>query len=481
VLAATLLGYAFLTKMLQGVIVVPAFALAYLVAAPTSVRKRVLHLFAAGGALIVAAGWWVALVELWPAGSRPYIGGSTNNSVLQLIFGYNGFGRLTGSDNNGTPGGNGGGGFSSGSTGWLRMFDSDMGTQISWLLPAALIAVVALAWQTRRRPRTDALRASVIVWGGWLLVTGVVFSFASGIIHPYYSVALAPAIAAMVGLGVVELWRARAAEFARWTLAGLLAATAVWTDVLLGRADWHPELRWIVLLGGAGAVAAVLAGSRLKAVVAAPLIAITLLVAPAAYSLQTAATAHTGSLPTAGPASAGGFGAGPGGFGGAPGGGGFGGPPNGQAGQLPTGRTGAGQLPTGRLPTGGAGGGMAGGLGGAASVSSALKTALEANASDYSWVAATTSSNEAGSLELTTGKAVMAIGGFNGTDNAISLAAFKQLVAAGRIHYYVADGQGFIGSTQANTTSAYTIQHWVESTFTATTIGNTTVYDLTAS
>jgi 4-amino-4-deoxy-L-arabinose transferase-like glycosyltransferase len=469
VLAGTLLGFAFLTKMLQGLIVVPAFALAYLVAAPTSVRKRVLHLLAAGGALIVAAGWWVAVVELWPAGSRPYIGGSTNNSVLQLIFGYNGFGRLTGSDNNGAPGGNGGGGFSSGSTGWLRMFDSDMGTQISWLLPAALIAVVALAWQTRRRARTDALRASVIVWGGWLLVTGIVFSFASGIIHPYYSVALAPAIAAMVGLGVAELWRTRSAEFARWTLAALLAATAVWTDVLLGRADWHPELRWIVLLTGAGAVAAVLAGSRVKALVAAPLIAITLLVAPAAYSLQTAATAHTGSLPTAGPSSTSGFG----------------GPPTRQTGQLPTGQlpTGQlpmGQLPMGQLPMGGTGGGMAGGLGGAASVSSALRTALEANASDYSWVAATTSSNEAGSLELATGQAVMAIGGFNGTDNAISLAAFKQLIAAGKIHYYVADSQGFIGSTQSNTTSAYTIQQWVESTFTATTIGNTTVYDLTS-
>jgi 4-amino-4-deoxy-L-arabinose transferase-like glycosyltransferase len=492
VLAGTLLGFAFLTKMLQGVIVVPAFALAYLVAAPTSLRTRLLHLLSAAGALVVSAGWWVALVELWPAGSRPYIGGSTDNSVLQLIFGYNGFGRLTGADNNGTPGGNGGGGFSSGSTGLLRLFGTDMGSQISWLIPAALIATVALLWQTRRRKRTDALRASVIVWGGWLLLTGIVFSFASGIIHPYYTVALAPAIAALVGIGVVELWRARETEAARWSLVALVAATALWTYVLLGRASWHPELRWIVLVAGLLAVGAILAGSRIKAVVAAPLITLTLLAAPAAYSLQTAATAHSGALPTAGPAQTS-SGRGPGGgvrggLGGTPPGGGQL-PAAGQrpaAGQFPGGRLPGGQSQTGtmpggtaRVPTARAGGGTPGGLGGAASVNSDLVAALKANAGDYRWVAATTSSNEAGSLELATGDAVMAIGGFNGSDNAITLTQFKTLVADGKIHYYVADGSGFIGSTAADTTAAYTIQQWVEQTYTAKTIGSSTVYDLT--
>jgi 4-amino-4-deoxy-L-arabinose transferase-like glycosyltransferase len=477
VLAGALLGFAFLTKMLQGLIVVPAFAWAYLLAAPTPLRRRVLHLAAAGGALIVAAGWWVALVELWPAGSRPYIGGSTNNSVLQLIFGYNGFGRLTGADNNGTPMGNGGGGggFSSGSTGWLRLFGADMGTQISWLLPTALIAGVALTVLTRRRPRTDAVRASVLVWGGWLLLTGIVFSFASGIIHPYYTVALAPAIAALVGIGTVELWQARDSRVARMTLAVLVIVTAVWTDRLLRRADWHPELRWIVLSAGFAAAAVLIAGRHVKAIVVAPLVALTLLVAPAAYSLQTTATAHTGSLPTAGPAAMGGFGGGPGGPGGAPRGGFDGMPPMGQ--QPPAGQ----QPPTGQLPTGQSrAGGAPGGLGGAASVTSRLTAALRKDASSYAWVAATTSSNEASSLELASGAAVMSLGGFNGTDPAITLARFEQLVAAGKVHYYIADGQGFIGSTAANTSTAYQIQQWVEKTFTSRTIGGTTVYDLTA-
>ena len=155
-LAGALIGFAFLTKMMQGLLVVPAFAIAYLVVAPTGLGTRIKHLLVAGVAMIVAAGWWVALVELFPASARPYIGGSTDNNILELVFGYNGIGRLTGSSNNGNVSG-GTGGFSSGQTGLTRLFGSEMGAQISWLLPAALIALGATAWLTRQRPRTDRL------------------------------------------------------------------------------------------------------------------------------------------------------------------------------------------------------------------------------------------------------------------------------------------------------------------------------------
>ncbi len=491
VLAGALIGLAFLTKMLQGLLVVPAFAVAYLVAAPTTVRKRLLHLLAAGAAMVVAAGWWVALVQLWPAGSRPYIGGSTDNSVLQLVFGYNGLGRLTGADNNGAVGGagTGTGGFSSGETGLARLFSTEMGAQISWLLPAALVALVALGWLTARCPRTDALRASAIVWGGWLLVTGLLFSYAGGIIHAYYTVALAPAIAALVGIGTVQLWRARDRDAARWLLAALIASGALWTFALLGRVDWHPELRWIGLLAGTAADVAVLVPRLTRAAVVAPLTALTLLIAPTAYAIQTAATTHTGALPTAGPSS-GGFGGAPGGTrpggtrpgGGAPanGTGTGGGVPGGPA-VPPGGRTGQGH-PSGPGNPGAAGGragGGMGGLGGASTLSSTLTKALRAGASDFRWAAATTSDNNAASLELATGEAVMSLGGYNGTDDAITLAQFASLVRAGEVHYYVADGDGFIGSTAADTSTAYAIQQWVTSTFTARTIGGSTVYDLT--
>jgi 4-amino-4-deoxy-L-arabinose transferase-like glycosyltransferase len=510
-LAGALLGLAFLTKMLQGLLVVPAFGAAYLVAAPTGLARRIRHSLIAFAALIGAAGWWIALVELWPGASRPYIGGTNTNSILELTFGYNGIGRLTGSSNNGSVNG-GTGGFSSSETGWTRLFGSEMGTQISWLLPAALVAIGALIWLTWRRPRTDILRASVIVWGGWLLVTGVVLSFASGIIHPYYTVALAPAIAACVGIGVGMLWRARSQDVARWLLAGIVAVGAWWTFDLLGRANWHPELRWLVLLAGAVGVATVMmpAGlGRRVGVVAVPAIGLALLAGPTAYAVQTASTAHTGAIPSAGPGSAGGFGGGgfgggrggvagagpgggPGGTGGGTGGfgggaGGFGGGAGGFGGaNAPTGATGTGATGTGAAPTnragggpGGGGGGGGGGLGGATTVSSALKAALNAGASNYTWVAATTGDNEAASLELGTGNSVISLGGYNGTDPAITLAAFEKLVAGGKVHFYVADASGFIGSTSAQGSTAYQIQQWVEANFTAQTVGGTTIYDLT--
>jgi 4-amino-4-deoxy-L-arabinose transferase-like glycosyltransferase len=175
------------------------------------------------------------LVELWPAGSRPYIGGTNGNSIFELIFGYNGIGRLDGTSNNGSPGG-GTGGFSSGQTGLGRLFGSEMGSQISWLLPAAFISLAGVLWSTRAAPRTDRLRASALLWGGWLVVTAAVFSFASGIIHPYYTVALAPAIAALVAIGVVALWHSSG-----WT-STILVVSAVWTFELLGRSTWHPWL-----------------------------------------------------------------------------------------------------------------------------------------------------------------------------------------------------------------------------------------------
>ncbi len=477
ILAGALIGFAFLTKMLQGMLVVPGFAAAYLVAAPTTLGRRIKQLLLGAAAMIVAAGWWIVLVELTPASARPYIGGTNTNSILELTFGYNGLGRLDGGSNNGNVSG-GTGGFSSAETGWTRLFGSDMGSQISWLLPAALIAIGALGWLTWKRPRADRLRASLILWGSWLLVTGLVLSFASGIIHPYYTVALAPAIAALVGIGVVELWRARANEVARCILAVLIAAGSWWTFELLGRTDWNGWLRWLVLLTGGGAVVLALTPAsitRWGQWLMAPLIAVTLLAGPTAYSIQTASTAHSGAIPSAGPATTAGFGGGrPGGGtrptagqggGGAPrGAGGAGGGFGGNTGTQPT--------------TGGFGGGAVGGLGGASTVSAALQAAFAANASKYLWVAATTSDNEAASLELGTGESVMALGGYNGTDPAISLAAFKLLVTSGKVHYYVADSSGFIGSTSAQGSTAYQIQQWVEANYTAQTIGGTTVYDL---
>ena len=472
VLAGALVGFGFLAKMMQAFLVLPAFALAYLVAAPTSLWRRVWHVLAAGAAVVVSAGWYVALVELWPASSRPYIGGSQNNSLLELIFGYNGFGRLTGDESGGL-------GNTNQDAGWSRLFGSDMGGQISWLLPAALMALVACLVLTRRAAGTDLTRAALIVWGGWLVVSGLVISLSEGIIHGYYTVALAPAIAALIGIGAVHLWRHRAMP----VLAAMVGATAIWGYVLLGRvSDWHPWLRYAVLFGGLAA-AALLAAARLlskRLVATAGLVAVlACLAGPFGYSVATAAQAHSGAIPSAGPAGAS-TGVGGGRPGGTPGstqgGNGFGGnqSTNGRQFNGGTGtQTGGGQF----------GGGMRGGGGGMALLDASTPGAelvklLSANASQYTWVAAVTGSNSAAGYQLATRYPVMAIGGFNGTDNYPTLAQFKKYVAAGKIHYYIAGSGMGMGSSSGSQASSQ-IETWVKAHFSGKTVNNVTIYDLT--
>ncbi len=484
-----LVGLGFLTKMLQALLVVPVFALVYLVAAPTPVRRRILQLLAGGAALLVSAGWWVAAVQLVPASMRPYIGGSQGNSVLELALGYNGFGRLTGNENGSVGGGNGWG-----STGLTRMFGTDIGGQIAWLLPAALILLAVGLVLLRSRPRTDLQRSALLVWGGTLLLTGLVFSFMAGIFHQYYTVALAPSIGALVGIGTALVWRRRSTWLGAGVLTAVVATTAVWSSVLLARsATFLPWLRPLVLFGGLVATAGFLAARLLTVRLLVPAAALAVaasLAGPAAYAIQTVGQGHTGSIVTAGPdVASGGFG---GRFGGAPGPFGgqrrLGGQGSGAPGTLPGGAAaGAGRFrgfggsavgPTGGF---GAGGGMGGLLDGA-SVNSALAQALSSDASSYTWVAATVGSQNAASYQLATQQSVMAIGGFNGTDPSPTLAQFQAWVAAGRIHYFIpgmtGGGRAAAGSGTADV--AAQITSWVEQSFASSTIGGTTVYELTA-
>jgi 4-amino-4-deoxy-L-arabinose transferase-like glycosyltransferase len=530
VLAGVLLGFGFLTKMAQAFLVLPGFGLAYLWAGPARLRRRLWQLLAGLGGVIAGGGWWVAIAELTPAADRPYFGGSTNNNILQLALGYNGLGRLDGSETGSVGGGagaGGGGGFG-GSTGLLRLFGSEFGGQVSWLIPAALLSLVALLWVSRRAARTSRVRAFALLWGGWLMVTGLVFSYMQGIIHPYYMVALAPAIGALVGVGAMALWQAGLPVAGRIAAAAGVLGTGVWAYALLDRTPgWLPWLRWTVLIAGVLGAAALFAvpalfrgadrdgadrdggdraGRRRAPVLAFAPLALALVAGlggPLAYSLDTAATTHTGAIPSAGPAVAGSFG-GPGGAGGGPGGaGGFG--PGTRAG-TGTGSAGAGSGASGSaggagasgLPgaaagsgtsgsagsragipgsSGGGGGvGGGGGLSGSTQVSSALIRLLEQDASKYNWIAATEGSQSAAPIELATGgDGVLAIGGFNGTDPAPTLAQFEAMVAKGEIHYYVGQGSNSFGGGSGSSA----IAAWVAAHFKAQTVGGVTVYDLT--
>ncbi|WP_375406764.1 glycosyltransferase family 39 protein, partial [uncultured Amnibacterium sp.] len=320
--AGAAVGFAFLTKQLQAFLILPVLVGVYLYASPRTIGVRFLHLFGALGTLIVSAGWWVALVTLVPASMRPFIGGSQSNSFLELTFGYNGLGRLTGDETGSVTGGGGTttGGSMWGETGIGRLFSSEFGTQVAWLLPAALALLVVGLVVLRRRPRIDGARAVVLLLGGTLIVTAVAFSFGAGIIHPYYSVALAPAIGGLVGVGAWLLWERRGAVWARIVAAVVVLGTTWWSVVLMSQAaDFLPWLRVVVVTAGVlGAVALLLSPyARLLAPIGAAAALIAALTAPLAWSVNTTLTAHTGSLPTAGPAVASaGFGGGRGGFGG---------------------------------------------------------------------------------------------------------------------------------------------------------------------
>ncbi|RYU11003.1 ArnT family glycosyltransferase [Nocardioides iriomotensis] len=454
-LAGALVGFAFLTKMLQAFLVLPALALVYLLAAAVPVGKRFLHLLVACGAMVLAGGWWIAIVELWPAASRPYIGGSQTNSILELTLGYNGLGRLTG-DEEGSVGGMGGWG----TTGLLRMFGTDIGGQVAWLLPASLLLLGAGLWFTRSAERTDRVRAGLVVWGGWLLVTALTFSFMAGIFHAYYTVALAPAIAALVAIGAHLLWQRRDSLAASLVLGSAVAAACGLTWVLLDRTpDYLPWLRWaVVLVGFPAALGLALRPylDRRLALAAAATALVAVLAAPAAYSVSTAATPHTGSIPSAGPSA---------GLGGGPMGGGM-------PGGAMTGRG----TPPGAMPGGATNGGLLEG----SEPSATLTDLLLQDADSYTWVAATTGSNSASGYQLATEEPVMAIGGFNGSDPSPTLAQFQQYVADGEIHYYVSGGGtgGGPGGMGAGGSTSSDIATWVSENFAAQTVDGVTVYDL---
>lgn len=508
-----LLGFGFLTKTFQAFLVVPFFGLAFLLLASTTLRRRIIGSLVALGSMVLAGGWWVAVVELMPASKRPYIGGSQTNSFLELTFGYNGFGRLSGNES-----GSLGAGGNNSPTGLTRMFTTEMGGQISWLLPSALILLVMGLVLRGRARRTDTRRAAYVVWGGWLLVTLLTFSFMAGIFHAYYTVALAPAIAALVGMGGAEAWDRRDMTIGRVTMAAAGAAASTWGFILLSRTDAYGDWLRVLVLGlGMGCSLMILASAWLHEKTLPLMVAGTVvagLAGPTAYSLTTVQSGHTGSLVTAGPSTGG-----MGGMGGRPGGGGQGGPggtrgqgtgtaqgaqagqntqgnQNTQGSQAANGTTQGGpasqstqgtQSQTtqgdGGTMAGAPGGGMGGGVGSlldATTPNTQVITALSSNASSYTWVAAAVGSQSAAGLQLGTGHAVMALGGFNGTDPSPTLAQFQAYAKSGKIHYVLASsGMSGMSGQSGTTTTASQILTWVKAHYKLVTIGGTSFYDLT--
>jgi 4-amino-4-deoxy-L-arabinose transferase-like glycosyltransferase len=440
--AGVALGFAFLAKMLEGVMVMPALVAAYLVAAPVRLRVRVAHLLGAAAAFTVSAGWFVLLTMVWPASSRPYLAGSTDNDFMNLVLGYNGLARVLGRNHrvltaaSAGPGGLANfGGFGGRSQGISRLLSGEFALEMGWLVPAALLAAVVTIVGRGRTPRTDPVRAGAILFGGWFLVDGLVLSFMHGTIHAYYTLSIAPPVAAIFAIGVQQAWARRGNLRWRICLVAILLLGGGWGWWLLGRSamSW-PALRWSILTTTLASAALLMRWApRLRGHVVPALLAVALagaLGGPAAYALATLGASHQGIGPSVGPS-----------------------------------RTGYSGFPRIGNPK--------------------LDALLEETHTP--WSAAIDRSLPAAGLELSTGTAVMAIGGFSGTDPAPTLQQFEDDVAHRRIAYYLAPRGSAKGAVAHDEDDAEVsarphadILRWVRGHFHATTVGGVTAYDLSA-
>lgn len=391
VVTGVLLGFAFLTKMLMGLMVLPAFGLVYLLCGPPRLRRRVLQLLAAFGGLVVSAGWWVAIVELWPTATRPHVGGTANDSWIDLILS-----RSAGILETTAQGAN-----LSGAPGWLRIFNHQLGGQVAWLLPLALVGLLAGLAVTLRARQTDRLMAGYLLWGVWSLVMIAAFDIASGTLHSYYTVLLAPGVAALAGAGAVELWHlGRRRRWFAWLLPAVIAGTALWSTVLLGRVSGYiPGLATAVLalglVGAAGLLLLLLLPpgtrpsqcrlSEIATLAMVSLCVVALLAGPFAYSASTIGRTVTGNAAAAGPRTSG---------------------PNSSS-------SSASDL----------------------SVDMDFLAYLERNREGAKYLVAVQATSESVPIILATGKAVVTIGGYKSRDPFPTVTELKSMVASGDLRY----------------------------------------------
>ncbi|WP_142057549.1 glycosyltransferase family 39 protein [Pseudarthrobacter sp. B4EP4b] len=447
VMAGALLGLAFMTKQLQGMLSVPALGLAFVLFSPQPWARRLATAAVAISALIVTGGLWMTVVDLLPAGDRPYVGGSPSNSVIELTFAYNGVDRIVTNDVmpeavqvpiQFRP--------VESDAGLFRLLNANYNQEASWLLVGALLAVCLLAVRWNKLSRHLPIRPLVLLSGIWLMTAFLLLSFMGDQIHTYYTATLAPPLALVLGLTLDTLVSNRDSPLTRLggATVALIALLSSWL-ILTGTAEWPNWLPTAVLGIGIAAIAAlVIKPPTLKMErVAAWFLAASLLCGPLATSVHNVTVGFNGSNPLSGvltknPATISHF--------------------------MESLRNNelvwAHDIAFGRVPD------------------TAVVDAL-ADARDCTWAAASYASQTAARLQLESGRAVMPLGGFAGSDPSPTLEDFKEKVAAGEICYLVQQ-EAFL-EVQASEGASTAISHWVQQNFASEKLGNTTVYRLTKS
>jgi 4-amino-4-deoxy-L-arabinose transferase-like glycosyltransferase len=394
--------------------VVPGIVAAYAWVAPRGRRAAAGQLALGGAAMTVVGLAWPVLMWLTPAASRPWISGTSDNSIWSLILGYNGLGRLLGQSGgpNAIGGMGGGGGMFGGSTGVTRLLNASIGGQAGWFLGFAVVALIALAVATRGR-RGDARTGWAIAVGGAFAVTAVAFSRAQGIFHPYYVSLLAPFTAALAGAGwALFTDRSRLAQLA--APAAVVAGALVEWQVLRnagGAPTWLAPALVVVSLAAAVLLLAD-AWPRLRRPLVTAMVGL-LLLAPASWSLQTLGHAASGTFPAGGAATAS-----------------IGGP---------------------------GGGAMFGGTG------SALTEAIAYADANGGGTIGVSSQSTAAAVVLADGSAaVVGLGGFSGRESEVTVSWLADAVASGQVRYVLVTseggGMGQDGRTGATTALAAAAQ-----------------------
>lgn len=311
VVAGICVGIAFNTKMLVAYIPVPAMALAIFIG-NRGWWRRIGRAALFGAVTLVASAPWMLAVALTPRSQRPFVGGSTNDSVTDLVFGYNGIGRIRGGGSSNALAHASArgrmGGIIAGSPGPTRMLTPSLSVQVTWLLPLVIVGLAAALWHHRHDRRRLAATAA---WAGWLALFTLVFSDAAGVFHAYYTSVMVPAIAVAVGLGVAEGWRLIRARprIGVASAAAVVALVVAWQIHLTGLSpNYFGWVRpWIPVLASVGivvAAAAVLRGRTRVLAAGLVLAAVGLLFAPTSWAAsEMAARSLNTTLPQAGPRS----------------------------------------------------------------------------------------------------------------------------------------------------------------------------------